>query len=244
MKLSTVLFDLDGTLTDPKVGITRCIRFSLGLLGASPPDEDRLEWCIGPPLKASFRCLLNTDDEALVELAINHYRKRFSEIGIFENAVYPGITDSLRRIRNAGFLMLLATSKPRIYAARILKHFGLDTFFHAVHGSELDGRLADKGELIAHIIATEGCDPAGTLMVGDRLHDVAGGKKNGIATAAVTYGYGSREELAKAGPDLLFDSPAALASFLCGEGRGEISGFRSGMISRAPIQEHHDHTLS
>jgi len=77
MKLSTVLFDLDGTLTDPKVGITRCIRFSLGLLGASPPDEDRLEWCIGPPLKASFRCLLNTDDEALVELAINHYRSAF-----------------------------------------------------------------------------------------------------------------------------------------------------------------------
>lgn len=214
MTLSTILFDLDGTLTDPKEGITRCIRFSLDSLGVKPPAGDQLEWCIGPPLRSSFCRLLNTEDDALLDRALSHYRKRFSEIGMFENTIYPGIPQALRSIRNAGFRVVLATSKPRIFAARILRYFDLDIFFHAVHGSELDGRMTDKGDLIAHIIENERCNPLETMIVGDRLYDVVGGKNNGIATAVVTYGYGSREELAGAGPDFVFDSPDALAAFL------------------------------
>jgi phosphoglycolate phosphatase len=216
--LTNILFDLDGTLTDPGEGITRCIRYSLEQLGVKPPEEDQLAWCIGPPLRGSFASLLETVDDVFLDQALYHYRKRFSETGMFENTIYPGIPYSLRRIRTAGFRVFLATSKPKVFASRILDHFDLTQFFNAVHGSELDGRLADKGELVAHILATERLDPEATLIVGDRLHDVVGGKKNAIMTAAVTYGYGSREELAGSHPDIMFDSPEELTLFMEAKG--------------------------
>ena len=212
--LSNILFDLDGTLTDPKEGITRCIQFSLGQLGQTSPEADQLTWCIGPPLRGSFSRLLNTTDDVLLDQALSYYRKRFSETGIYENALYPGITPALRRIRRAGFRVFLATSKPRVYAQRILDHFDLAQFFQAIHGSEMDGRLSDKGELVAHILGSEMLDPKTTLIVGDRFHDIVAGKKNGIMTAAVTYGYGSREEITATSPDFVFESPADLAAFL------------------------------
>lgn len=214
MNISNILFDLDGTLTDPKDGITRCIRFALEKLGVNPPHEDHLTWCIGPPLWESFSYLMNTRDEALLNQALSHYRTRFSETGMFENVIYPEIVPSLQRIRAAGFRTYLATSKPRVYAAKILDHFDLIQFFHAVYGSELDGRLSDKGELIAHILDSENLDPGATLIVGDRSHDIIGGKRNGILTAAVTYGYGSREELAESKPDAVFESLPELVAFL------------------------------
>jgi phosphoglycolate phosphatase len=133
---------------------------------------------------------------------------------MFENVIYPEIIPSLQRIRAAGFRIYLATSKPRVFAAQILDHFDLTQFFHAVHGSELDGRLSDKGELIAHILDSENLDPGATLIVGDRSHDIIGGKGNGIMTAAVTYGYGSREEIAESKPDVVFASLPELVTFL------------------------------
>ena len=133
---------------------------------------------------------------------------------MFENAIYPESIPSLQKIRTAGFRVYLATSKPRVYAEQILDHFDLTQFFHAVHGSELDGRLSDKGELIAHILDSENLDPGATLIVGDRSHDIIGGKANGIITAAVTYGYGSREEIAKSKPDVVFESLPELVTFL------------------------------
>jgi phosphoglycolate phosphatase len=142
MIISNILFDLDGTLTDPKDGITRCIWFALDRLGVNPPHEDHLTWCIGPPLRESFSLLMNTREEALLDQALSHYRTRFSETGMFENAIYPEIIPSLEKIRAAGFRMYLATSKPRVFAAQVLDHFDLTQFFHAVHGSELDGRLS------------------------------------------------------------------------------------------------------
>lgn len=217
--ISTILFDLDGTLTDPKEGITRCIQYSIDRLGMNPPSADHLTWCIGPPLRESFSRLLNTVDDALLDQALFHYRTRFSEVGMFENTLYPDSVPALQRISAAGFGIVLATSKPRVYAARILDHFDLARFFHAVHGSELDGRLTDKGELIAHILATENLDPAATLIVGDRSHDIIGGKKNGISTAAVTYGYGSIDEISAAGPDLVFAALPELAGFLVNPGK-------------------------
>jgi phosphoglycolate phosphatase len=212
--ISNVLFDLDGTLTDPKEGITRCIQYSLDRLGRKAPPADDLLWCIGPPLRDSLSHLLGCSDNSLLDLALQHYRERFSGIGIYENSVYQGIVPALQRIHASGLRLFLATTKPKVYATRILDHFGLTRFFHGIYGSELDGRLSDKGDLVAHILKTERLDPRLTLIVGDRFHDVLGGKKNGILTAAVTYGYGSPDEIAEAGPDFVFQSLSDLAAFL------------------------------
>ena len=212
--ISNILFDLDGTLTDPKVGITRCIQFSLEHFGADIPPMDQLTWCIGPPLKESFSQLLHTTDESVLDQALSLYRKRFSKTGMFENLVYPEVSPSLQKIKQAGFRVFLATAKPHFFARQILDHFHLSQFFTAVYGSELDGRFSDKGELIAHILESENLNPKETLIVGDRIHDIAGGKKNGIMTAAVNYGYGTQKEIASAKPDILFDAFSDLLSFL------------------------------
>ncbi|MDO9567438.1 MAG: HAD hydrolase-like protein [Candidatus Desulfaltia sp.] len=212
--LSNVLFDLDGTLTDPKDGITRCIQFSLDHFDVNVPQADQLTWCIGPPLIESFSNLLNTTDKTILDQALSKYRKRFSETGIFENVIYPGVTPSLRRIKKAGFKVFLATSKPEVFASQILDHFNLTEFFNAIHGSELNGRLSNKSELVAHILDCENLDPKATLIVGDRVYDIIGGKNNGIMTAAVSYGYGTPEEITSSKPDVIFDSFSDIASFL------------------------------
>lgn len=212
--ISNILFDLDGTLTDPQEGITRCIQFALAELGAPQPEPESLIWCIGPPLRHSFSVLLNTNDGATLDQALKHYRKRFSTVGMFENKIYPETLPSLQRIRESGFQLFLATSKPRVYAERIVEHFGVLPFLHVVYGSELDGRMTDKGELIAHILDSEKLEPEETLIIGDRSHDIVGGKKNEIRTAAVTYGYGTREEITAAGPDMIFESLSDAATHL------------------------------
>ena len=222
MNVANILFDLDGTLTDPKEGITRSIQFSLDRLGASSPVADELTWCIGPPLRDSFARLLDTRDDDLLDHALIHYRARYSVTGMFENILYDEVAPSLGRIRDAGFRVFLATSKPGVFATRILEHFELTRFFHGIHGSELDGRLTDKGDLIAHILQTENLPPEATLIVGDRKFDILGGKKNGIKTAAVTYGYGSREEIAASAPDAIFDSFPEIAAFLQAQGDPQV----------------------
>ena len=212
--LSNILFDLDGTLTDPKNGIFRCIQYALDQLGATSPEVDRLDWCIGPPLKNSFSRLLNTKDGTILDQALFYYRKRFSERGMFENVIYPEVIPSLRRIKTAGIRIFLATSKPTVFAKQIVDYFNLTPFFDAVYGSELNGHLSDKGELVAHILDTESLDPKMSLIVGDRSHDIIGGKKNCIMTVAVSYGYGSREELIASKPDFICDTISDLAAFI------------------------------
>ena len=218
MQLSNILFDLDGTLTDPKEGITRSIQFSLEKLGAPAPLTDELTWCIGPPLRDSFARLLDTADDELLDHALVHYRSRYSVTGMFENILYDQVATSLESIRDAGFRVFLATSKPRVFATRILEHFGLTRYFHGIHGSELDGRLTDKGDLIAHILREENLHPEATMIIGDRKFDILGGKKNGLQTAAVTYGYGSREEITLSGPDAVFETFPEIAAFLQAQG--------------------------
>jgi phosphoglycolate phosphatase len=213
MMIHNVLFDLDGTLTDPREGITRCIQVSLTRLGRKAPSEDDLLWCIGPPLRESFAQLLESNETELLDLALYYYRERYSEIGIYENRVYPDIVPALRKIRESGYRLFLATSKPAIFAARVLDHFDLTQFFHGIHGSEKDGSLCEKADLVAHIIKTWNLDPCVTLIVGDRVHDVIGGKRNGIMTAIVSYGYGSRREIEAAEPDFVFESPSELSMF-------------------------------
>lgn len=209
-----VLFDLDGTLTDPKPGIAACIRHALRGLGRIPPDVDRLEWCIGPPLRRSFARLLETDDDALLDRAIALYRKRFGTIGLFENAVYPGVADAVDEVRRAGFATFVATSKPHVYATRIVSHFGLAPLFDAVYGSELDGTRVDKGDLIAHAIADRRLESARAVMIGDREHDIIGAKRCGIRAIGVTYGYGTEAELRAHGAAALAHAPDALPALI------------------------------
>jgi len=201
-----ILFDLDGTLTDPKPGITRCIQYSLGKLDKPVPPVEELLWCIGPPLLDSFKKLL-APETGMAEKALSLYRVRFNREGKFENNVYPGIPELLQELTNSGFILYTATSKPYIFAREILTHFNLSRFFKNVYGSELDGTRNSKCDLIAHLLEFENIPPHQTVMVGDRCYDVAGAKHCNILTLGVTYGYGSRAELEAAGAEAISDSP-------------------------------------
>jgi phosphoglycolate phosphatase len=213
--MDTVLFDLDGTLTDPKIGITTCIQYALHQLDYESPETEQLLWCIGPPLTVSFAKLLQTNDKALIDRAITLYRDRFATVGLFENALYPQIPETLKSIRAAGYQTYIATSKPHMFAKRIIEHFDLTSLFDGIYGSELDGTRSDKAELIQHILLTENLIPAKTVMVGDRSHDAIGAKKNQLLAIGVTYGYGSEEELKLHGVDLIANSPEEITQYLC-----------------------------
>jgi phosphoglycolate phosphatase len=192
-----IYFDLDGTLTDPKAGITRSIQYALERLGQPVPTQDELAWCIGPPLLASLKKLVGTD--ALAGKALLLYRERFSEIGLFENEVVPGIEDTLLTLAASGRRMFIATSKPAVYAERIVAHFGLKPYFERVFGSELDGTRTDKTDLLRFALQTAEVDPRQSVMIGDRGHDIIGARNNGMTAIGVLYGYGSRDELVDAG---------------------------------------------
>jgi len=155
-KMTAIYFDLDGTLTDPKPGITRSIQYALGKFGGAIPREDELTWCIGPPLRASLKRLLGTDD--LAEQALLLYRERFSDIGIFENEIYPGIEETLSALTGSDRRLFVATSKPSVYAERIIDHFKLRVYFERVFGAELDGRRSDKTELLGYALETTRVD--------------------------------------------------------------------------------------
>ena len=208
--VSTVFFDLDGTLTDPREGITRCIQYGLEQIGRPAPPREELVKYIGPPLRWTFPDLLGDEKSELIDAAIRHYRERFAEVGLFENQLYGGIPELLATLQQDGLALYVVTSKPTIYAERIVRHFDLDRYFVATYGPQLDGRFDDKGELIAHLLAERSLPPAETMMIGDRASDIAAGKINGLRTLAVTYGFGSVEELTAANPDIICDSPAAI----------------------------------
>jgi phosphoglycolate phosphatase len=213
--MDTVLFDLDGTLTDPKIGITTCIQYALHQLDYESPDTEQLLWCIGPPLTVSFAKLLQTNDKVLIDRAITLYRDRFATVGLFENALYPQIPETLKSIRAAGYQTYIATSKPHVFAKRIIEHFALTSLFDGIYGSELDGTRSDKAELIQHILLTENLNPTKTVMVGDRSHDAIGAKKNQLLAIGVTYGYGTEEELKLHGVDVIANSPEEISQYLC-----------------------------
>jgi len=182
------------------VGITRSVVHALEALGGAPPTEAVLRNSIGPPLRETFAEMLETTDTALVERAVSLYRERYSTVGLFENAVYPGVPGALERLRAAGHRMWVVTSKPHVFARRILEHFDLLRFFAGVYGCELDGAFSDKGDLIAHVLHTEGLAAGETWMIGDRMHDVRAAQRNGVRAVGVLWGYGSEEELGEAGP--------------------------------------------
>ncbi len=209
-----VLFDLDGTLTDPREGIVACLKHALRGLGrSSPPDADLARF-IGPPLRETFASLLGSASPAAIDEAVALYRERFAATGIFENALYPDVPPVLAELQALGMTLYVATAKPQLFAERIVDHFGLARFFHRVYGSELDGTRAVKRELIAYILRRESLSPHSTVMVGDRAHDVRGAVANGVLPIGVLWGYGSREELTAAGATVLCAQPAMLAALL------------------------------
>jgi phosphoglycolate phosphatase len=207
-----VLLDLDGTLTDSGDGITRCIAYALARLGRPSPVRAELNRYVGPPLAASFRRLLGTTDDGLVQEALRLYRERFVAQGMFENRVYPGIPAALSALRALDLRLWVATTKPQLYARQILAHFDLLPHFAGVYGSELNGDRADKGELIRHLLASERIAAQAAVMIGDREQDIHGARQNALAAIGVLWGYGTRAELEKSRPDAIVESPDQLVA--------------------------------
>ena len=230
-----LLFDLDGTLTDPRPGIVRCLKHALDTLGAPCPSDDVLASFIGPPLRETCAKLLETSDRDLIERAIALYREEYGQTGLFENRVYAGIPQMLdhclearlgrrgpspatacsahytRALASAAFV---ATAKAKVYADRIVRRLELEPYFAGVYGSELGGRFDDKADLIAHLLATERVRPELAVMIGDRSGDIVSARANRVRSIGVLWGYGSRSELEAAGADGLCESPAELVACL------------------------------
>lgn len=208
------MFDLDGTLTDPKEGITKSIQYALSSLGIEERDPDALCAFIGPPLQRVFAESYGMNSKE-TERAISKYRERFSAEGIFENEVYPGVDEMLASLKADGACICLATSKPTVYAERILDHFGLSRHFDQVVGSELDGTRSAKTDVVREVLSRlEWVDLADCVMVGDRGHDAEGAKACGIDAVGVLYGYGSREELVESGAKLVVGTVNELGDLL------------------------------
>ena len=204
--IKNMLIDLDGTLTDPKVGITTSARYGLEKIGHPISDEINIDWIIGPPLKASLAKILNVEaDHVLAEQALMGYRERFAVKGLYENHVFEGVAETLAELKRRGYRLFVATAKPTVYAKQILEHFDLAQYFTDIYGSELNGERTNKAELIQYILEQQKLQADQCLMVGDREHDIFGARQNGIDTIAVNYGYGSQEELALAQPKYQID---------------------------------------
>lgn len=208
-----MLFDLDGTLTDPAEGITLSLAHALATMGRPVPSREVLATYIGPPLTGTF--LAHGIPEAQCRAAINAYRERFAEVGLFENEVYPGIADLLEALSDAGVRIGLATAKPDMFAAKILEHFGLRRRFDVVAGSEMDLRRTEKHEVISWALERLGHPDLETVvMVGDRRHDIEGAKACHVSSIGVTWGFGVQEELIEAEPDHMVHSVGELRRLL------------------------------
>jgi phosphoglycolate phosphatase len=214
IRFRNVLLDLDGTLTDPFQGIAACIRHAMMTLGYPAPTHEDLCRAVGPPLRQTFGRLLDTTDAGRIEHALRLYRERFAASGLFENRVYEGIPQMLARLRAAGCSLFIATSKPQIFAERIVDHFGLTTFLTRVYGSGLDGSRENKADLLRFLLHTEKLDPRLTVMIGDRSHDMIAARENSLCTIGVAWGYGSREELEQAAADVILDDPDDVVRFV------------------------------
>jgi phosphoglycolate phosphatase len=220
-----LLFDLDGTLTDPGLGIARCLQHALSALGRQVPSVPELSWCVGPPLRGTLAKLLGSSDAEMLDRATGLYRERFVSLGMFENSVYPGVVAGLGHLRKGGHQLWVVTSKPQVYARKILAHFCLADAFVSVYGSELSGENADKATLIRSVLSIERFNEQ-PRMVGDRCHDIEAAHANGLPGVGVLWGYGSRAELEAAGSDTLVESMEQLC-----EWAGRPSSARGGTPS-------------
>jgi phosphoglycolate phosphatase len=216
MFLKNLFFDLDGTLTHPHEGITRCIQHALAAAGVEPPAAADLVQFVGPPLRDSFAVLLATTDDARLDEAMAAYRVRYEATGILENAVCDGIPAVLDALMRDGRHLSVVTSKPTVFARRVLDHFGLAGFFNDVYGPGLATRGYSKRSLIRAALDANGFRPDATGMIGDRAEDITGARANGVHAIAVSWGYGTTAELEAAAPDMIVQSPRDLLAYLNG----------------------------
>lgn len=213
-KYKIILFDLDGTLSDPKVGITKSVQYALKKLEIEEPDLDKLECFIGPPLQVSFAEYYQLDEER-TQQAIDFYRERFKEKGMFENELYPAIPKLLNSLKEQQFTLAVATSKPTIFSEQILEYFNIGHFFDMVVGSNLDGTRSAKTEIIQYIVDKySDYELNDFIMIGDRKHDIIGANSTGIDSIGVTYGYGSFNELKQYSPTYLVESVEQIKDIL------------------------------
>ena len=209
----TILFDLDGTLTDSGLGITKGVQYALGQMGYEVPPRESLFSFIGPPLHKSFQRHCGVDEAGAAEM-VRIFRVYYNPMGgILENEVYPGIRELLSELKKAGKRLVVATSKPQAAAELVMRHFGLDEFVPEIIGGTDDTRNT-KGKVIAYALREYGVDPKTAIMVGDREHDVQGAAENGLPTIGITWGYGDRAELEAAGAKAVFDTPAETAEYI------------------------------
>jgi phosphoglycolate phosphatase len=213
MTPGVLLFDLDGTLTDSRLGITRCMRHALERLGAPCPAEDVLVASIGDSLFRTFTTLLAPAGAARVEQAVTLYRERYGAVGLYENHVYPAVADTLAALA-ARARLYVATQKYGVFAERIVEHFDLRRHFAGVWGTDYDGRLADKTAVVRALLEREDVSAADAVMIGDRAMDVRAARANGLRSIGVLWGFGSRAELTEAGADALCEAPASLPACL------------------------------
>ncbi len=218
MRYKYIFFDLDGTITEPALGITNGIIYALDKFGIRVTDRTSLYKFIGPPLRDSFKEFYGFD-EAKVERAVTLYREYYADRGIIENEIMPGIREALVSLKNAGCKLYVATSKPEIYAKKILEHIGLDSYFDIVAGSQLDGSRDSKELVLKYLLEISGIDNTddaklSTVMVGDRKFDIEGAKAVGIEHIGVTFGYGDRAELETAGALKIVDTAKELTDYI------------------------------
>ena len=216
MKYQVVLFDLDGTITDSGPGIMNSVQYALSRFGMTNPDRAVLRRFVGPPLNDSFERFYGFSTEEAMK-AVQYYREYYSAGGIFENAVYDGMGETLRQLKAEGCRVFLATSKPQVFSEQILEHFGLTSCFDGIVGSFLDGTRVNKAEVVGEALRQAGITSENretAVMVGDREYDIIGAHSHGIAAIGVLFGYGSREELEKAGADSLAATPGDILRIL------------------------------
>lgn len=212
-----ILFDLDGTLTDPGLGITNSVAYSLSKLEIDVPDRESLYKFIGPPLINSYMEFYGFNEEK-ADLGVKYYREYFSAKGIYENKVYPGIESLLRSLKSVEKSLILATSKPEVFAVRIMEHFNLIQYFDFVCGSTLDKSRNTKADVIAYALKSADISLRDEcIMVGDREHDIIGAKRNKIKSIGVLYGYGTKDELINSGADHIADTVPDLQKLLLKE---------------------------
>jgi phosphoglycolate phosphatase len=195
-----LFFDLDGTLTDSSPGIIRCINHALAELGRERVADDGLIGLIGTPLTTIFETLLGSTDVVMLDRAVAAYRTRFNDVGMFENAVFPGIAGALDELHRSGHALQIVTAKPAVSARRVVAHFEMTRFFNAVHGPALTDRSCDKADLVAAALQFAGGDNHQSVMIGDRAEDVLAARAHDVRSVAVGWGYGPRPELIAAGP--------------------------------------------
>ena len=209
-----VLLDLDGTLADSRPGIESCFRHTLAELGHDPTTAGDLTWAVGPPIGVSIARLLGQYGDARVDQGLTIYRAHYSAVAIYEVTVYAGVLDMLAAVRDAGWVMCIATSKRRDFAERVIDYLALRSYVRTVYGAEPGGGLDNKQDLLAHILGREGFSPADTVMLGDRVHDIEAARTNHLRSIGAAWGYGGRAELEAAGADAIAALPQGVPVLL------------------------------